>query len=757
MNWEFRTGDGNFLPIEVPGPWQRVWPDLHGVGEYRTCIDWTDDQPFYLRFEAVACHAELFVNGVRAGGHTGSWTPFVVDLTPHLQRDRENELRLVVDQRPQHVTTGFLPVICAAFGGIWGAVARVPYKALPERPPADPKLTVRGERLFVDGRPIQVRGLLHWGYYPEHGAPRPSRGQIEREVEWMLALGFNLVKFCLFAPPEEYLQVCDERGLLVWQEYPVWDRALTDRAVIAEFEELVVRDAPYRSVILRTLTCENREIDPDLAREVVDLVKRLAPGGLVLDNSSFLFNERLGDFHDEHPYLHPAAWRHYPGRMRSVLAGLPAKPLLLGETMAVDAGPGDHRLAVSVRKDQVEILRRGLPGAGYVMNSIRDIPAATLGFCDVSGEARFGPSDFAWQRDSMILIDQDDRSFFGGTQVRVGLLVSHFGAQPLSGSIVIEWEREQQSFDVKLAPGETRKVGELLVRLPEVREPTPVELRARLLPLENRWTLWALPPCATGFDPRVQVATPRAGSLRCPQHHFLSPVFEFHADLPELEREFVSQLLMRDLLSGRVLHPAAGFEPLLEIVNLHDRGSQPERLSLVAATRRGSSQQLWSALRHDTPAGLWLLGRFSNWLDASEPRTFEHPVATDSIFLEEFHRVDGDQRPEAPVRVGQGLSLCGKARLVTRFRVPDEWHRQPVSLCSEGVGDGFRVSVDGRQIGQAGNLVAAWDSCRFQHQRFPVTLDAGLHELELEVRDWCGGGILCGAIWWTRTADSVFY
>ena len=119
--------------------------------------------------------------------------------------------------------------------------------------------------------------------------------------------------------------------------------------------------------------------------------------------------------------------------------------------------------------------------------------------------------------------------------------------------------------------------------------------------------------------------------------------------------------------------------------------------------------------------------------------------------------MDGERRPEAPVRAGQGVSLCGQARFVTRFRIPEEWHRRPLELLAQGVGDGYRVSVDGVRIAEAGRLDAAWESCRFELQRFHVCLAAGIHELELEIRDWCGGGVLSGAVWLTRNADSPFY
>ncbi|MFH0944203.1 MAG: sugar-binding domain-containing protein, partial [Planctomycetota bacterium] len=122
LDWEFRTEEGEFAPVELPAPWQRAHPEHHGAGEYRARFSFEEALPLYLRFEAVACVAKVFLNDVEVGGHTGSWTPFVADLTPALKRGEQNELRVEVDQKPSHTTAGFLPVIGAAFGGIWGPV-----------------------------------------------------------------------------------------------------------------------------------------------------------------------------------------------------------------------------------------------------------------------------------------------------------------------------------------------------------------------------------------------------------------------------------------------------------------------------------------------------------------------------------------------------------------------------------------------------------------------------------------------------------
>ena len=765
LEWEFRILDGEWARAEVPAPWQRRHPDHHAVGEYRACFSFEEEGPLYVRFEAVACVAKVFLNGTLVGGHTGSWTPFLVDLTPALKVGEANELRVEVDQKPSHTTAGFLPVIDAAFGGIWGPITRVSSARIPLKEPADPGIFVKGDRLFRQGRPLQVRGLLHWGYYPELGAPRPSVAEIEQEVAWMKSLGFNLVKFCLFVPPEEYLQVCEDQELLVWQEYPVWDRPLEDPALVAEFDEMVSRDAAYGCVILRSLTCENSRVDKALAAGLRALVKQRAPGGLLLDNSSFLFSEGSGDFHDEHPYLHGKAWRHYPARMRTALSRLPRKPLLLGETMAVDAWRGEdppelaergRRLAVSIRKDQVEILRRELPGAGYVMNSIRDIPAAPLGLCDLEGRPRVTAESFAWHRDCMILIGRDDRSVPASSEVTLPFLVSNFGSGTVSAPLDISFPGGLKRVPVRVAPGETVIAAEIPLPIPAVTEPTPLEVSARLGKLENRWIFWAIPTGAAGFHPGVQVATPRHGSLRTEPHWFHSPIPRFAPVCSALDCELIVDLLGGDLMSGRVLQAAPWLRPVVEVLNQHDNKDGFRALPLVGVAQVAGEKQIWSALRHDTPAGHWLLDRFSSWLEQTDPPETELALPCESLLLEEFEMTDpaGDT---SHVRAGDGVTLCGRARFACRFEIPAEWHQQPLELCCDGVADGFLLKLDGELIGERGNLDIPWDSCRYQPARFPLRLSQGPHDLEFAVRDWTAGGALTGAIWLTTDPENPFY
>ncbi len=830
LDWEFRPRQGKWAPIDVPGPWQKHSPDFHGVGEYRTRLVRPDGDPFVIEFEAVATEARVFVNGREAGAHLGAWTAFRVDLTPHLHADRSipNEIIVRVDQKPAHTTAGFLPTIGAAFGGIWGRVLRVgrmPSGGIPS--PIDTGVRVEGSRIFVNGRPLQLRGMLHWGYYPEIGAPAPTDDQIEAEIAYLRAMGFNMVKFCLFVPPERYLDACDRHGLWVWQEYPVWDRPLapaTDAerdALLAEFDEMVQRDSAHPSVIVRTFTCENDRVDEHFARALYTLAKRRAPHSLVLDNSGWLSSEKVGDFYDEHPYLNNAEWRHFPGRMKRAFDTLPPKPFLLGETMCVDTwadarrGGYDftesqraiertaradgvlersYRIADRVRKYQAETLRRTLPDTGYVMNVMRDIAAAPLGFFTIDGKPKFRAEDWTWQADTVILCDLEERSFAGGTETTVGVWLSHYGAETIDGVLRCRFQPDggdkPQSadslrgdpvaeFPVRVEPGETRRVGEMRLRFPEVERPAAFVLDAALGASANRWTVWAVPsvdrttlPLAECLDPatvraieagadRILAATPRAGSWRCPNFTWWSPVLWF--DKGVLPEAMVEDLITSDLLSSRVLTPAAGAESLLEVWDTHMEPGRVVRHPLVIATRLGKGRLVVFALRHDTPAGDYLLHLLTGHLESADPPRVDAFVPADSIMLDEWEMGEPDGArfsfPEAvrTVTFGERIVYEGWRSFRARFEVPEAWHEQEVVLRCEAVGDAYVVFIDDAEIATAGNMTGTWNGTRDQPRNFPLRLTAGGHTIRIDARDWRANGGMVGPVWLTRTTASTVY
>ena len=73
-----------------------------GKGEYRKTFKTPHAEIVRLHFEGVYQKAEVFVNGQKAGQHAYGYTPFTVDITPYLYKDKhDNEVVVKVNNSEQ--------------------------------------------------------------------------------------------------------------------------------------------------------------------------------------------------------------------------------------------------------------------------------------------------------------------------------------------------------------------------------------------------------------------------------------------------------------------------------------------------------------------------------------------------------------------------------------------------------------------------------------------------------------------------------
>ena len=113
--WQF-TRNGKTIMVDLPHDWDIYdAPDpstgatgtgggwFHGgKGEYRKQFKTPQGELVRLHFEGVYQRAEVFVNGQKAGQHGYGYTPFTVDITPYIYRDKRlNEVIVKVDNSQQ--------------------------------------------------------------------------------------------------------------------------------------------------------------------------------------------------------------------------------------------------------------------------------------------------------------------------------------------------------------------------------------------------------------------------------------------------------------------------------------------------------------------------------------------------------------------------------------------------------------------------------------------------------------------------------
>ena len=112
-------------------------------------------------------------------------------------------------------------------------------------------LSVQGDRIVLNGRPVTLRMVLDQGYWPETGITAPDDAALRRDVELTRMMGFNGVRKHQKIEDPRYLYWADVLGLMVWEEMPSAYR-YTKRSVervMAEWTEVIDRDMGHPCII----------------------------------------------------------------------------------------------------------------------------------------------------------------------------------------------------------------------------------------------------------------------------------------------------------------------------------------------------------------------------------------------------------------------------------------------------------------------------------------------------------------------------
>jgi len=423
-------------------------------------------------------------------------------------------------------------------------------------------LRADGTAVLWNHAPLQVRGVLHWGYVPPNLAPHPDPAVWRAQLEGVRAMGCNLIKCCLWIPPAEFLDIAEEIGMLVWVEYPTWHAALTPEhrsELLREYAEFHRLDRSYACAGFRSITCETGHgADLGVVEALFAQCKRMVPDTLVVDDSSWMGWQRIHDFYDDHPYGNNRDWPGMLAGFREHVAQREAKPILFGEAITSDtwldleawdaahrgttpwwtpwcldsqreferwlAGTHGHSAVAALgpaalddalrnRKYQVERLRIDLPEAGYVMAVHRDFTKARMGFWDDLDRLKWSAEEWAWHGDTMLCLDTagDARAFLAD-ELAVDVRLAHAGRGVFEGEIHLSLEGVdgELSRAVRVQPG--------AVSAPHVWRPQIAALAAGSAPrrvrlvahtvgthtASNAWDLWLLPPPPTAPPPGAE-------------------------------------------------------------------------------------------------------------------------------------------------------------------------------------------------------------------------------------------------------------
>ncbi len=533
--WTVDYGDGPH-PLSLPHAWgQDTSVTWEGPAVYKTEVD-APREGGTLRFHGISYAADVLVNGEKAVHHEGMWDAFDVPLPGGKVAV---EVHVTKNGGPVYpvrdVLSGFLPFVYQTFGGIYREV----------------ELLEEADVAFQPAPPQElpyVRGILHWGWYPEFGHPNPDAETIRKEVREAKALGFNLIKFCLWVPPHRYFDILEEEGMLAWLELPLWDPNPNQLAKLAdEIERIVLQYRHHASIAIWTIGCElSAGVQHEFRREMVDLVQALTGNPWVKDNSggAEMYGGDLreyGAFDDFHPYCDLP---FYPVVLDALRDS--SKPILLGEfndhdvhrdlarlgdelpywasslpelnakgvrwqydlpgvldnsRFALEPTKSRHRALMEssrrkslfIRKTVQEAVRARPEFDGYVITGLRDTPISSSGFFDDWGQARFTPEEcLPWNGEGCIYPMPIRRPSWRDGGNRPGWLdpFAHFAGDVFlrlgaDADGILSW-RILDSQGVVVIRGTEDLIAW------QNAEPGEYRLEARVGAAENAWPLWVV-------------------------------------------------------------------------------------------------------------------------------------------------------------------------------------------------------------------------------------------------------------------------
>ena len=173
------------------------------------------------------------------------------------------------------------------------------------------KVEAREGRVYLNNLPIFIAGALDQDFYPRTIYTAPSKEYLRDELHKAKEMGLNLMRFHIKIPTEEYLDLCDELGLLVWYELPNGARlssAFRERA-LHTLQSMWERDCSHPCIIILTIMNESWGIDLNSGEQRKWLAntyrwaKRQFPSWLIVDNSACIPNFHVvSDLDDYHVY-----------------------------------------------------------------------------------------------------------------------------------------------------------------------------------------------------------------------------------------------------------------------------------------------------------------------------------------------------------------------------------------------------------------------------------------------------------------------
>ncbi|MCI8589265.1 MAG: beta-galactosidase [Clostridiales bacterium] len=167
----------------------------------------------------------------------------------------------------------------------------------------------RDYKFYLNGRSVFQRLILDQGFYPDGVYTAPSDQELAADIDRSMAMGFNGARLHEKIFEERFLYHCDQKGYLVWGEYPNWGLDVSDPkaiySLLPEWLEAVERDRNHPSIVgwcpfNETFDYQGRRQFDDLIALVYHATKAVDSSRPCIDTSGNF--HVITDIYDVHSY-----------------------------------------------------------------------------------------------------------------------------------------------------------------------------------------------------------------------------------------------------------------------------------------------------------------------------------------------------------------------------------------------------------------------------------------------------------------------
>lgn len=158
------------------------------------------------------------------------------------------------------------------------------------------EIKAEGGRIVLNGKPMFLKGVNRHEDHPDWGFAIPA-AIMQQDIRLIKSIGCNSIRGSHYPNAELFLDMCDEEGLLFWEEIPMWQyfeaqlvNPLVKERGLAMLAEMVERDYHHPSVIIWGLHNEiDTRIGPafDMTKAFADETRRMDPRRLIAYASSY--------------------------------------------------------------------------------------------------------------------------------------------------------------------------------------------------------------------------------------------------------------------------------------------------------------------------------------------------------------------------------------------------------------------------------------------------------------------------------------